>query len=207
MLSPADTSIERGSSVPLSCVTTGNQPAQWYKSNVPVVSNSQSYTSSRGNQYQVTTVILCNAGFDDAGVYVCGVDDGGIEQNESFALNVHGTYTAIHTHKHTHRRTHTHAHTHTHTQLQHVLEIYWEVHTRHPYLAHTTIKTALSNLQHQKSPSHFNTASPTPISELITVNGSDSNNVESDVMVCFVRNLLTILEHIDNGSAQNIAIR
>ena len=90
-----------GYTLPLTCVTIRTNPPtapQWYKSGAQLISTvdqnviNENYTSPNGTSYVISTLLLCNVGFDDGGTYMCGV--GGMS-GESFTVTVHGIHSPL----------------------------------------------------------------------------------------------------------------
>ena len=100
VLRPADTTVARSKTIPLSCVATsngGSQPIFTWKrrdeltgqiSNVGLSPVNQEYQSTDGIDFSISTLILCNMGFGDAGMYICNAS--GSATQENIRVSVHG---------------------------------------------------------------------------------------------------------------------
>ena len=67
------------------------------------------------------------------------------------------------------------------TQFAKVLEIYWEIHIRHPHLAESAVSAATGNLHRLSG--------------------------KGAVALCFVKNMLIVLEGMDTNSARQHHMR
>lgn len=80
-------------------------------------------------------------------------------------------------------------------QLVRVLEIYWEVHTRHPHLADSAVSAAMGQLQ-RLSHTHSDKVDHTQC------NGTAEEEDRPNEVICFVKNMLTVLERMDISLAR-----
>ena len=81
-----------------------------------------------------------------------------------------------------------------------MLEIYWEVHIRHPHLADSAVRAVIADLQ-RVSHTHSSKVDSTHS------NGRLNREGGADEMMCFIKNMLTVLKHVDSGSARQQSIQ
>ena len=99
VLHPADTNVARFTTIPLSCVAASNNTdspvtIQWIKNDSTVMTAveippvTENYTLPNGTVFYISTVLLCNADFEDTGKYICSLPDSG--SRESVLISVYG---------------------------------------------------------------------------------------------------------------------
>ena len=72
---PADASVATGQSLPLSCAASTSGEVVWQRNDGSSTGlmrrNSTAYTATSGESFFIGTLVLCDIGFEEAGVYVC----------------------------------------------------------------------------------------------------------------------------------------